>query len=1226
MAEFAASLVGLISTAEVVLTRIYKYIKHVKHAEEEVLALSDDVGGLYGILKRVSLVIDGFNGVGSGPITDSRQISSCVASLDRLRDKLAQFHEHDGANSGSLRKRCKWPFDRSETLELKRGIETYKTTLNIALSADTISTTLETLSEAQSISNKMDRVQALLEAQARITLDKQKEEILRTVGPHSPLRQHQTNVSLRHSGTGAWFIESTEFQRWLHTRNRKLWVYGIPGAGKSILAAAAVSEALQLSDENNAVAYFYCDYKKAATQDPMLILGSLAEQIARQSARSFEQLAEFAKRHCSTERLQSFSCSHRNLCELIMEMSVNFRNVIIAVDGLDECGDHIRTVMEHLTGLGASSSSIKVLLSSRDIVDIRDFLEDYEQVSIAASNVDLRLYVGAEVEARVQKKSRKRLYINDPDLKGEIMDKLIDGAKGMFRWVAVQLDYICDMGSDDDIRSALDSLPPDLFSSYKRLLLDINKKPLQSQLLAQRALKWIMWQGSIGTKSLVEALSVKPGMTRISNVAMIHENRMLQLCGSLIRSTTADDCTYLESAHFTVKEFLSSLEDSQGEKIASYSLDSASDYRMFAIVAGNYLCCKEFAKPDSLCYYSESDDLGMGPQPYAQYSFRKVANENLLRWARDCLNDPEVFDPIKRLFRPSNDQARIFALQDREQYVQGFGASREILNQLRFITPLHEAAIYALPELCEYLLQHEGECNSQSPLGTPLHCALIGSHQLLPILRGGPLARRVESLEMIVSVEATVQILVSHGADLTKSACVEADGLAYSVTLLALRCFGERSLNLVRLLVDAKAVLCGQSLEELQSILESFDNLQVYSLIQAIEPANVGPGLTTQLSRLKTTAFQKFEKDCDALPDDIYDAASIDDSLFEKAIEYNKLRMLISLLDNGTMKIDWQNDDGENAAHLAAKADRVEVLEFLINRGVEYDRTSLRGRTPLHYAVKFRSPDSFRLLLSRGVNSDAIDNDGYSSLHFAAKYNNLLALQLFQDASLMTSVMLDRSNKDGVTALMLAAQNGNVEIVEVLLKAGADSAVEDNGAYAAIYFAVGYGHLEVLNTLSRDWNCWEGRCQTVTDDGDVFNDMLLTHVAAVFGHQQCLEFLLTFTSHFGIEDKACTYSLLWFAVYSGDPTTVQYLLDRGAKLTPPASRWTLLHVAVDKANNDAVDMLLRHGHDFHVISQQWETPMMVARRRGHHKLLATLKEHEQSGEKPTLFEFSHIGF
>ena len=1215
MAEFAVSLVGLASTAEVVLTRIYKYIKHVNHADQEVIALSDDLSGLYGILKRVELVVGGFNGVNNDAIGDAGQIAACVTSLDRLRDKLAPFQEIYNAKPGTVRKKWKWPFSRSDTLELKRDIESYKSTLSLTLSVDNVSTTLKALSEAQSTSKKIDRVEALLEAQIQISLDKEKEEVLYTVGRLSPLRHHRTNVSLRHSGTGTWFIESDEFQKWLHTRRAKLWVYGIPGAGKSILAAAAISEALRLSDKNNAVAYFYCDYKDAATQDPKRVLGSLAEQIVRQSERNFERLAEFVKRHRATERLHTFNYSCEDICHLIVDMSSDFESLAIAVDGLDECGDNIGVLLEHLTNLDIRSDQTKMLLSSRDLIDIRDLLGEYQMVSIAARSTDLRLYVAAEIEKRVQKKSRKRLYITDPNLKGEIMDKLIDGAKGMFRWAAVQLDYICDMGSDDDIRSALSSLPPDLFSSYKRLLLDINKKPPSSRLLVQRALKWILSEGAIETKALLEALSVKPGTTCLSNAAMPHEDRVLQLCGSLIRKSA--DGEYLESAHFTVQEFLVSLKDAEDEEIAPYGVNLLSDCKMFAIVAGNYLLCDEFANPDLL--HSCSSDLGDQSQDqyaFSHFPFWAMANTEVFSWARYHLDDPEVFNLVRRLFDHSSQKARFFSLQARAQRRNHsqLEISCELTDSLRFITPLHEAALECLPEFCDYLLQKGGGCNSQSPIGTPLQCAIHGSYMSTGLATNKTVPLYIQEIKKL---EATVLILVSHGADLTKTLHVETEYRTFSMTFLALFHFRELSLGIVRILIDAGAILCEDSLRELLAILRSVNNNQIYSLVKSIEPANVGSGLTTQLSQLKAMACQKFEEKSEPLPNQFIHAhtdAAAAGRLFEKVIEYNNQEMLISILDNGMIKSDWRDDDGLNAAHLAAKGDSVEVLKLALDWGVEYDCRSHNGRTPLHYAVQFGPAGAIRLLLSHGADPGAFDNDGQTVLHLAAEHNNMTALQLFQDVSQIT---LDMKNDRGGTALILAAWNGHAGILHFLLEAGADRTLKDSCGWTAIHFAIAGGHLDFLRVLLEGSRCFEETCN-IGPQGvfGAFCDMLLTHVAAMYGRKQCLEFLLTFTPHFDIEDKARTHSLLWFAVSSGHADTVQYLLERGARLTAPASRWTPLHLAVNEGYNEIVNILLRHGHEIHVVNQEGETPLMIAGRKEFHQIFETLKRHAQPGKEP----------
>lgn len=104
-AEFAASIAGLASTAEVVFTRIYRYIKQAKNAKREILELFAEVNGLYGTLKSVSLIIDDFHShVGVNVITDPRQIVACGSALDRLRDKLGQFQENNATKTKIVRK------------------------------------------------------------------------------------------------------------------------------------------------------------------------------------------------------------------------------------------------------------------------------------------------------------------------------------------------------------------------------------------------------------------------------------------------------------------------------------------------------------------------------------------------------------------------------------------------------------------------------------------------------------------------------------------------------------------------------------------------------------------------------------------------------------------------------------------------------------------------------------------------------------------------------------------------------------------------------------------------------------------------------------------------------------------------------------------------------------------------------------------------------------------
>lgn len=213
--------------------------------------------------------------------------------------------------------------------------------------------------------------------------------------------------------------------------NSRLWYYAIPGAGKTVLASSIIQDALERSSASVATVFFYCDYKNGATQNPKNILGSLANQLAVQDEQSFEKLQAFYEKK-NPEGLPSIDFSIDEVRDLVVTMTTSFDDTMVIVDALDECGTS--TQIQRITALLASlnddegTNTVKTLFLSRDEPDIRDVLDEYGQVSIAASTTDLRLYVGAEIKNRTR---NKILRIKDSSLIEQIMERLVDGADGM---------------------------------------------------------------------------------------------------------------------------------------------------------------------------------------------------------------------------------------------------------------------------------------------------------------------------------------------------------------------------------------------------------------------------------------------------------------------------------------------------------------------------------------------------------------------------------------------------------------------------------------------------------------------------------------------------------------------------------------------------------------------------------------------------------------------------
>jgi hypothetical protein len=132
--------------------------------------------------------------------------------------------------------------------------------------------------------------------------------------------------------------------------------------------------------------------------------------------------------HKSHQYPSSRMAKPETLLELLHAVMGSFSAATVIIDGLDEISRNRSDAMELLRRINQPLCAIRTLFASRREIDIEGYLGDYEQVSIAARNSDLELYVGSEIETRTR---RKQLNIKDADLKAQIMNRLINGADGI---------------------------------------------------------------------------------------------------------------------------------------------------------------------------------------------------------------------------------------------------------------------------------------------------------------------------------------------------------------------------------------------------------------------------------------------------------------------------------------------------------------------------------------------------------------------------------------------------------------------------------------------------------------------------------------------------------------------------------------------------------------------------------------------------------------------------
>ncbi|KAF4629542.1 hypothetical protein G7Y89_g8607 [Cudoniella acicularis] len=727
----ASSIAGLLTIADVIVRKGFKYIKDVKEAHESVTKLVEEVNNL-------SCILHGLNNVAQrleedeaslDPSTQVHYIESCYKTLSEI---LKHFNDAIPAMLMSKSSKMMWPIKKSHIKELLMDVERHKATMTLAMTAKGMPALIKILARQGEIREGIQGMKLSLEEdqaeRRKMVISQKRKELLKVLGSTDARKWQDSNIRLRQPGTGIWFTDGPEFKSWLSTNESKLWINGIPGAGKTILVASIIQEIEKTVDCSHALAFFYCDYKDSATHDPLTIFGSLARQLILQDERCFPHLTEFYQEHAMNDGTSRGHTSEE-ICELIRKVSKNYQTTMIVVDGLDEIASRRADVTKLLRSLNTKDGSIKTLFASRPEYDIGRQLKDFYQISIAAMSSDLRLYVASEIEKRTRE---EKLRIRDPTLKEHVMKTLVEGADGMFRWVACQMDYLCECNNDRDRREALQKLPPDIPSSYERILERVGRSSKENQELVMKVLHWIVYAVEpLSTSQLLQAIAVREGDEFFDPSSMTTEDDILHWCSSLVRRNSSAKAG-LELAHFTVKEFLLAIEPACKPCFQKYSL--SGDHTILASACLGFIRHQKFGNMLPPKIIAESEEFWESFDHFiTEYSFFKYASAH---WSYHVHNSKwdKVENDIWDIFTMKVGQTMdlwVFFYLDTYQLdkytLDKYSLELKIWDYFEKDvkpTELHWAAIFALDKLCAKLIAGGQDVSQPSAIGTPLDCAV----------------------------------------------------------------------------------------------------------------------------------------------------------------------------------------------------------------------------------------------------------------------------------------------------------------------------------------------------------------------------------------------------------------------------------------------------------------------------------------------------------------------
>jgi hypothetical protein len=262
-------------------------------------------------------------------------------------------------------------------------------------------------------------------------IDDNRKRIHRWLSAPDPWLNYNKALKERQPGTGTWFVENKQYANWKTNPDSFLWLYGIPGCGKTILSSTIIEDVLYYcsNDPVMVVVYFFFDFNDIEKQKYEKMIRSLITQLSLRCASMPRVLAALFS-SCMNGEQQPTSDT---LLTTLQQMTQEFNEIFVILDALDECKER-QELLEDIDKIaGWRKGKLHILVTSRREKDIEESLDilanDQRKVCIQSAlvNDDIRAYV----QKRLQSDQNLKRWRNKPDVQEEIKMQLMGKADGM---------------------------------------------------------------------------------------------------------------------------------------------------------------------------------------------------------------------------------------------------------------------------------------------------------------------------------------------------------------------------------------------------------------------------------------------------------------------------------------------------------------------------------------------------------------------------------------------------------------------------------------------------------------------------------------------------------------------------------------------------------------------------------------------------------------------------
>lgn len=368
-----------------------------------------------------------------------------------------------------------------------------------------------------------------------------------------------------------------------------MWIQGIPGSGKSVIAARLITE---LSQSGVPLCYFFFREirQRNRTQRDMVIdwLAQLAT-VHPPSAVRLLQLRD--------EERNPDSISTTTFWSIFFDAARSMRKIYLVIDALDEMDPiETKTCVADLEALAMHSPcGIKIIVTSRPNPEIQNGFKDSTAVvslrlDCDAINSDIRWYASQRLQDSNSASSM------DIEAREKLVDDLLSRGNGLFLYVKLALDEI--IQPDDGLQHSAIIAPmlPDGIVAIYSYLLDKHRKAsgmtIQKQVLVLQVLLYSA--ETVSLTMLSSILNMDQGEAGLEMPILQTKAIIRRICGPLLDIKEEA----VNPVHHSFTEYLTNKNGVRGLDAGEFPILTAIEgHKVLCDLCITYLNYDSFKKP-----------------------------------------------------------------------------------------------------------------------------------------------------------------------------------------------------------------------------------------------------------------------------------------------------------------------------------------------------------------------------------------------------------------------------------------------------------------------------------------------------------------------------------------------------------------------------------------------------------------------------------------------------